>query len=151
MGAVHEVLAGCIVLGVVYVIVGLALQHAAYILQYGSIFQRPRNWLREYCDCDTHPVLCRWFCGLIRDAIMCQVCCITQLVFWCWTLPLTVCGVVAIHTSFPAVPLPLVGSGAVLVGGMLWFSQAAVGVACWDIMRLIGRGTDAIIKQLRTV
>src|SRR3972149_646284 len=53
-----------------YLVVGLALEHAAYIIQYGSIFQPQRNWAMRVSP--------RW----LGELFYCQLCTITQLAFW---------------------------------------------------------------------
>ena len=110
-----------------YLVVGLALEHAAYIIQYGSIFDRQRAWLTRHS---------RW----LGELVYCQLCTITQLAFWWIALPLAWIGR-DIVVAYP------VASVVGLV--MVWFSVAAVGLACYDIMRLVGRGTDALVLLAR--
>jgi len=132
-----------------YVLVGLALEHAAYILQYGSVFSSPRRWLERKACSPQAPRLARWLCARVRELIGCQLCSITQLAIWFCAAPATV---VAIQLG-GARPLGLSPAVAAWVYALLFlgvaFSTAAVGLICWDVARLVGRGTDAAVLYLR--
>lgn len=121
-------------------VVGLGTEHAAYILQYGSLFDSLRKSLRDWACKDEASGLLRWLCAKVVEMIHCQLCCITQLTLWLVVVPASV-------VVLPTLPYPWwVLAPAVLVA---WFAQAAVGLACWDVARLIGRGTDAAVLALR--
>jgi hypothetical protein len=108
-----------------------AYQHMAYIVQYGSIFNSPRAWLA--CRVDS------WLCCKLHELVTCQLCTITQLALWLWALPVLWIGYgQGIRLTYLVVAAPVV-----------WFSEAAFGLAAWDLMRLIGRGSDALIWALR--
>ncbi len=109
------------------VAVGMGVQHAAYILQYGSIFEPGREWLR----CKPDNIICR----KLREMIMCQLCCITQLTLWCVVLPLS--PIVWQRLGWLALPALFVG----------WMAQAAIGLAVWDVMRFIARTSDALVRR----
>ena len=110
---------------------GMAYSHIAYLLQYGSIFNAQRTWLARARE----PSLKR----KILEGIMCQVCCITQLTLWLWTLPILWFG----YDHGVALKYLVVGTPIV------WFSEAALGLASYDLFRLVGRGSEALIQRLR--
>lgn len=148
------ILASLVCLAAVYVVAGLALQHAAYILIYGSIFESMRKYLADGGECKEFPWVKRFFCRKLHEAIKCQLCTITQLTIWCWAAPITTTAITLGGTNplaFIHISLPL--SMTVMVYALLFagvtFSQAAVGLACWDVMRLIGRGTNALVIRAR--
>jgi hypothetical protein len=132
-----------------YLVAGLALQHAAYILQYGSVFDSLRGWLdRKACAADS-PRLLRWLCRCVRELIGCQLCSITQLAIWFCALPATAAAV-ELGGSRPLGLSPALAAWAyALVFLGVAFSTAAVGLVCWDVARLVGRGTDAAVLLLR--
>ncbi len=125
-----------------YVVTGFALQHAAYILQYGSIFDSFRRWLEERSfAADARPSM-RWTCAKFRELIGCQLCAITQLALLFCALPVTAAAVY-LGGSRPFGFGPALGSLAYLLLGLgVMFSTAAVGLICWDLARMIGRGAD---------
>jgi hypothetical protein len=110
----------------------LALQHMAYILQYGSIFEPLRDWL-GWREASGH-----WFWGQLYQMVMCQLCCTTQLCLWLWAIPQLILGNIVSDSLGPYLGLVV-----------LWFSEAALALASWDVMRLIGRGSDALILRAR--
>jgi hypothetical protein len=132
-----------------YLVAGLALQHAAYILQYGSVFDALRRWLDRRACSPGSPRLLRWLCGRVRELIACQLCSITQLAIWFCALPVTAA---AIELG-GARPFGLSAGVAAWGYGLLFvcvaFSAAAVGLLCWDVARLVGRGTEAAVLLLR--
>jgi hypothetical protein len=132
-----------------YVVAGFALQHAAYILQYGSIFNSLRRWLeRKACGPAAGP-FSRWVCSKVREAISCQLCSITQLSIYFCAIPATVAAV-AWGGSRPFGLTPLLAVWGYLLFGLgVLFSTAAVGLVCWDVARMVGRGSDAIVLYLR--
>lgn len=132
-----------------YAVAGLALQHVAYILQYGSLFASVRRWLERKACSRRSPRPLRWACAKLRELVACQVCCITQLALWFCAAPLT-----ALAVSWGGSrPFGLAPGFAtwfyVLVALGIAFSTAAVGVMCWDVARMVGRGTEAVILFLR--
>ena len=125
------------VVGAFMVACGFAIQHAAYIIQYGSIFGGCREFVKHQCAC-SNPIL-RWLWTKLDELIHCQLCTITQLTLWWWTLPLAYLGY--------RVGVPLLW--VVYLSTFAWFAQAAIALACWDLMRLVGRGTEALIQRAR--
>ncbi len=136
-------------LAIAYVVVGLALQHGAYILQYGGILSSFRKWLERKACSPRSPRLTRWLCAKVRELLGCQVCSITQLALWFCAAPVTVLAI----WSGGARPFGLAPALAVwayvLIALAVTFSTAAVGVMCWDVARMVGRGTEALILYLR--
>jgi hypothetical protein len=132
-----------------YLVAGLALQHAAYILQYGSVFDSLRRWLeRKACHAGA-PRALRWLCSRVRELIGCQLCSITQLSIWFCAVPVTAIAVeLGVVRSLGLSPTLSVSAYALLFFGVA-FSTAAVGLMCWDVARLVGRGTDAAVLLLR--
>lgn len=138
-----------LVTGLAYGVAGLALQHGAYILQYGSLFDPLRRWLEAKACSPRSPRLSRWACARLRELFACQLCTITQLALWFCALPVTSFAVwwggarplgLAPALAFAAYALLALGVA---------FSTAAVGLICWDLARLVGRGTDALVLYLR--
>ncbi len=76
-----------------YLVAGLALQHAAYILQYGSVFDSARRWLERKACSTGAPRRLRWLCSHVRELVACQLCSITQLAIWFCALPVTAAAV----------------------------------------------------------
>lgn len=101
-----------------------AFEHMAYIIQYGSIFERQREWVRRSGS--------EW----MHELIHCQLCTTTQLCLWLWALPMVWWGTPL------ALPLPLEFM-------VVWFSQAALSLLAYDIARFVGRFTDALIWRAR--
>jgi hypothetical protein len=132
-----------------YLVAGLALQHAAYILQYGSVFDSSRGWLERKACAAVSPRPLRWLCRCVRELIGCQLCSITQLAIWFCALPVTAAAV-ELGGSRPLGLSPALAAWAyaLLFLGVA-FSTAAVGLVCWDVARLVGRGTDAAVLLLR--
>jgi len=132
-----------------YVFVGLALQHGAYILQYGSVFASLRRWLEHTACAPGAARPLRWVCRWGRELVSCQLCSITQLALWFCALPATAFGL-ALGGSRPFGLAPALAAWgyALLFLGVL-FSTAAVGLICWDVARLVGRGSDAAVLYLR--
>lgn len=132
-----------------YAVAGLALQHGAYILQYGSLLDPLRRWLERQACSRRSSSLARWACAQVRELFACQLCAITQLALWFCAVPVTTLAV------WRGGPRPLGLAPALAVGGYallglaVTFSTAAVGLACWDLARLVGRGSDALILYLR--
>ena len=119
------------------VLAGVAFQHIAYILQYGSIFELHRNWLSQH---PRRPHGLQWVRAKTFELVMCQLCTTTQLSFWLWALPLIWVGSPIQSAVGTAMAFPIV-----------WFSQAAISLAMWDLARLFGRGTDALILAARAL
>jgi hypothetical protein len=141
--------ATAVALTMAYVVTGMALQHAAYILQYGGIFNSFRRWLEAKACAPDSPRLARWLCAKFREMLGCQLCSITQLSLLFCAIPATALAV-AFLGSRPFGLSPGVASGAYLLFGLgVMFSTAAVGLACWDFARMVGRGSDALILYLR--
>ena len=132
-----------------YLVAGLALQHAAYILQYGSVFDSARRWLERKACSTGAPRPLRWLCRHVRELVACQLCSITQLAIWFCALPVTAAAVER-GGARPLGLSPALGAWAyaLLFLGVA-FSTAAVGLLCWDVARLVGRGSDAAILLLR--
>ena len=106
-----------------------AFEHMAYIIQYGSIFDGPRAWLASQEG---------WAWRKADDLVHCQTCTVTQLALWLWALPIALHGTPAREAVGPVVEFVAV-----------WFSQAAFSLAAYYVARLIGRGSDALIKRAR--
>lgn len=101
-------------------------QHAAYILQFGSIFDRQRAWARTQAP-------------ILHELVTCQLCTITQLTLWLWALPWMWFGWEAgVRTAHLIVAFPVV-----------WFSEAALALAFWDLFRLWARGSSALTQWVR--
>jgi hypothetical protein len=134
---------------VAYGLAGLALQHAAYILQYGSIFDPLRRWLERTACAPGSPRIARWACAHARELVGCQLCSITQLSIWFCAVPATT--LAARWGGLRPLGLaPALAVGAyALLGAGIAFSTAAVGLLCWDLARFVGRGTDALVLFLR--
>lgn len=132
-----------------YAITGLALQHAAYILQYGSVFTSFREWLgRTASDRAANRPL-RWLCAQLRELVGCQLCSITQLALWFCALPVTAVAL-GVGGTRPLGLSPALGALAYLLLALgVMFSTAAAGMICWDLARLVGRGGDALVLYLR--
>jgi len=132
-----------------YLLAGFALQHAAYILQYGSIFESFRRWLEaRACATDASP-RARWLCAKFREMLGCQLCAITQLSLFFCALPATAAAVRLLGNR-PYGLGPVLAVPAYVVFGLgVMFSTAAVGLICWDVARMVGRGSDALVQFLR--
>ncbi len=132
-----------------YLATGLALQHGAYILQYGSLFASLRKWLEtKACARNSTPLL-RWLCAKIRELLACQLCSITQLALWFCAVPLTALAVWWGGSRPFGLTPALAVLAYVLFGLLVAFSTAAVGLMCWDVARMVGRGTEAVVLYLR--
>jgi hypothetical protein len=133
----------------VYLIAGLALQHAAYILQYGSVFESFRRWLERTACAPGASRALRFACRWGRELVTCQLCSITQLAIWFCALPATALALAALgsHPFGLSPALAAMGYGLLFLG--VAFSSAAVGLACWDVARMVGRGTEAVVLHLR--
>ena len=85
----------------------------------------------------------------LRELVGCQLCSITQLALWFCALPVTALAVGA-GGSRPLGLSPALGALAYLLLGLgVMFSTAAAGMICWDLARLVGRGSDALVLYLR--
>jgi hypothetical protein len=134
---------------VAYAVAGLALQHGAYVLQYGSLFDPLRRWLERKACAPGSPRLTSWACARVRELFACQLCAITQLALWFCAVPVT-----TLAAWWGGLrPLGLAPALAVaayaLLGLAVTFSAAAVGLICWDLARFVDRGSDAVILYLR--
>lgn len=111
------------------VLSALAFEHMAYIIQYGSIFDTPRAWIDKQQG---------WSWRKLSELCHCQTCTVTQLSFWLWALPIALRGTVTLDVIGP-------------VGTMVavWFSQSALSLMAYDLARLIGRGSEALIQAAR--
>ena len=113
----------------------LAFQHIAFLVQYGSIFEHLRNKLAwramEHFGHRTHPVYSKLY-----ELIMCQVCMTTQLALWLWAAPLAVFYLANRYSLLVSV----------FAFTIIWFSQAALALAAYDLARLVGRGSDALVR-----
>lgn len=108
-----------------------AIEHIAYIIQYGSLFDEPRAWVQQRTERS-------WWWRKVDELIHCQLCTTTQLSFWLWALPELVWG------WAPLADLP--GWLRLVV---VWFSQSAFSLLAYDLARFVGRGTDALIWRAR--
>ena len=132
-----------------YLLAGFALQHAAYILQYGSIFESFRRWLEARACADNASPRARWLCAKFREMLGCQLCAITQLSLFFCALPATAAAVRLLGNR-PYGLGPVLAVPAYVVFGLgVMFSTAAVGLICWDVARMVGRGSDALVQFLR--
>ncbi len=148
---VNGVTATATAIGVVtaYVVTGFALQHAAYILQYGSIFESFRRWLEQKACTPGSPRLARWLCAKFREMLGCQLCSITQLALFFCALPVTALAVSVGGRHLFGLSTFLATLAYVLLGLGVMVSTAAVGLICWDVARAVGRGSDALVLFLR--
>jgi hypothetical protein len=132
-----------------YLLAGLALQHGAYILQYGSVFAGLRGWLERTACAPGASRSLRWLCRWGRELVTCQLCSITQMAVWFCALPATAFTISALGSRPLGLPPWLAAWGYVLMFLGVTFSTAAVGLLCWDLARMVGRGTEAVVLYLR--
>lgn len=129
-------LTNALVVVVAWILSIMAIKHIAYILIYGSIFESLRRTLREKSGAGVKG----WIFKKINGMFTCNLCMVTQLALWMFTLPL----LCLVYNRFEEVGIflnitlkePLSGVELfILINASLivWMSTASLSVLYWNL------------------